>query len=98
MMNRVVWKFILNWPGAHHPMMPAGADLLSVGFQGDDLVLWALVDPDAIAYPRPLAVLATGLPFPVEGRPLKHVGTAVHGATGGGAFPNGTVWHVFEVL
>lgn len=49
-MTAVVWKFVRPaQPGESRSFAPVGARFLSVGLQGydeQDLVLWALVDPD----------------------------------------------------
>ena len=78
--------------------MPSGGIPFSVGFQGEDLVLWALVEPANPKIQRAFAVLPTGLDyFPHDHLELIPIGTAVHSNTSGGLFPHGTVWHVFEV-
>lgn len=83
-----VWKFQI--PVDDHPVMnlPVGASILSVAFQGEDLVLWALVDPDADKEPRRLRVAGTG--HAIEESDLRFIGTAVHTRTG-------LVFHVFEI-
>lgn len=44
---RVVWKFPLGViPGVTTLHLPIGAVTLSVGAQGQDVVLWVYVDPD----------------------------------------------------
>lgn len=97
MAEHKVWKFRVPMGEVHGPgstvTMPAGAEIVSVGTQGVEVFVWALVDPDAPKVGRRLGFFATGSPLP-EG--WVHVGTAhVPG-------PNPTlegsnyVWHVFE--
>lgn len=69
--------------------MPHGARLLSVGAQGDDMVVWAIVDPQAKAVVRRFAVYPTGL-TEVPAHPGRFLGTVM--------FEGGRlVFHVFEV-
>ncbi len=59
--NLTVWKF--NLPNYHteiHISMPSGARILSVGNQRGQLVLWALVDPNAGTSMRKFMVCETG--------------------------------------
>jgi hypothetical protein len=70
--------------------MPKGAHVLSVGVQGDDeMVAWALVDPDAEKVVRRFAVYPTGL-VEVSPHPGRFIGTVM--------FERGRlVFHVFDV-
>ena len=81
---KVVWKFELEY-GSQQVMMPAGAEVLAIGFQLQPVV-WALVDPDAARMPRGFHVVATGEPMAAE--PGRHVGTVTD--------VHGFVTHVFE--
>jgi hypothetical protein len=70
--------------------MPAGAQLLSVREQGDNICLWALVDPEASVQKRRFRVLGTGQALP-QGESLCFVGMAhLQDAA--------YVFHVFEVM
>jgi hypothetical protein len=55
----VIWKFTLR-PWSIFVDIPAGAKVLSAGAQGDEVVAWALCDPDAPKVPRLLAAVPTG--------------------------------------
>lgn len=61
---RVIWKYPLN-PGVNTLQLPAGATVLSVAAQGQDVVLWAYVDPDPNTpkEPRTFVAFATGEKF-----------------------------------
>ncbi len=92
---KAVWKYPLQ-PGQTRLEMPLGAEPLHVGSQGDVLVLWALVDPDAPKVVRLFRILMTG---ERTSEPLgRYLGTASINAMAsfGFMFPNGIVAHVFE--
>lgn len=40
--------------------MPEGAEILACGAQGDEIVVWAAVDPHAPEVDHPVAVVPTG--------------------------------------
>lgn len=89
---RSIWKFKVD---PEKPVeMPAGARLLSVAFQGDDLCVWAEVDPDAPKVQRRFTVVGTGHDLPSA--PGEFVGTAhtdgIAGIFGFGAL----VFHVYD--
>jgi hypothetical protein len=85
-----VWKFSIPSPNAlgwvDVPDVPAGAELVSVGFQDERMVLWARCDPSRSRSARRLIVVNTGQEVPLSGR---SIGTAIHPVVG-------TVWHVFD--
>lgn len=92
-MKKTVWKFLLRQYGPLPPTveeltinMPAGAKVLHVGVQDSDLMLWALVDPDALPEPRNLVIAGTGHLFDLPPSGL-HLGSAQ---------TRSFVWHVFE--
>lgn len=65
--------------------MPKGAEALHVGFQGQDIFIWAKVDPNAKLEPREFIIAGTGHDLP---EPLgAHIGTV---------FVGSFVWHVFH--
>lgn len=45
-MSRTIWKFRLEITDEQMVDLPLGAEVLSVGMQGQDLHVWALVNPD----------------------------------------------------
>lgn len=82
---KTIWKFVLQ-PECKIEM-PVGAELLSVHAQGDDICLWAKVDPSAAKEARSFVGFGTGHDVPDE--PLAFVGTALmHGGS--------LVFHIFE--
>lgn len=91
MSNHAVWKFPLK-PGANIVEAPVVFRPLSAAFQnsefGEGLMMWALVDPDAVKVNQRIAVVPTGVAFE-DFAIRKFVGTVQH--------PGGTVWHVFHI-
>ena len=81
-----VHKYILG-VGDDITQMPVGAQPLSVAFQGDQLVMWALVDVDAPMKGRQFIVRGTG-----HNIRLTNIGFI------GTAFIDNLVFHVFEIL
>jgi hypothetical protein len=85
---RSIWKFTLRVADEQGVEMPEGAQILTVQNQGEWLILWAKVNPDARAVKRRIWVVGTGHPMPdVFG--LAYIGT-VQQADGA------LVWHVFD--
>lgn len=88
-----VWRFALPVNDVVEVEMPAGAELLTVAWQDDNifhargLSLWVRVDPAAPKEVKRFAVVGTGHPAP-EPEEGKYVGTAF--------LWNGVVVHVFE--
>lgn len=84
---KTIWKFVIPPAGNRKSVeMPAGALVLSAAFQGEDLCVWALVDPDARKERRGFAVLATGEKMPIA-TGFKFISTG---------FIHGLVFHIFE--
>jgi hypothetical protein len=82
-----VWKFVLQVAADYQAVnMPAGAQIVHVDAQGDDLCMWAIVDANAEREERRFTIVGTGHIVPRNG---VHVGSAL---MRGGSF----VWHVFE--
>ncbi len=86
-MTPVIWKFTLR-PWSIFVDLPKGAEVLSVGAQGPDVVVWAMINPDALRVKRKLAALPTGQPVPPALRETRFVGTA--------QMDDGLVFHVFD--
>ena len=84
-MNRTIWKYRLDMMDTQNVLIPKEAELLSAQMQGDDLMLWALVNPDEPKRVRTIEIIGTGNPCANVKR--KHISTAQMGAL---------VWHVFE--
>lgn len=59
---RRIWKFRIPFMGQHGAIeMPKGARIISVGWQNNDPVLWAIVDPHAAPATRNIVVIMTGV-------------------------------------
>jgi hypothetical protein len=89
---KTVYKYALKGDG-NVLDLPADAQPLSVGFQGEMLYLWALVDTADPIETRSFWVGGTGHVLPA--RDLIYIGTAQK-ETGSFASPD-LVLHVFEV-
>lgn len=83
--SKTIWKFPLAGDGT--VMMPIGAKILTVHGQGNDICVWAEVDPRMDKVERLLSVYGTGDPLPDN--PGNYLGTAM---LMGGAL----VFHVYE--
>lgn len=69
---KVIWKFPLPDIRSTVPM-PVGASVLSVQYQGDQLCLWAMVDPVRSHELRVFEMFGTGHQIPSAG--AVYVGT-----------------------
>lgn len=92
---KVIWKFYLV-PGCSN-QMPKGAVVTAVGPQGDDVCLWAMVDPRAPMEERWFSQYGTGQPI-VESDNLKYVGSCQWERNEGNRPTEWAVMHVFEDL
>lgn len=81
--NFTIYKF----PMAPKIAMPEGAEILHVGAQGSEAMIWAKVDLSRPMITREFSIYGTGFEIKSEDN-LKHLGTAV--------LPSGLVWHIFE--
>ena len=68
--------------------MPYGARVLSVGVQGQDILVWALVDPKAPIVVHMFAIRETGHPVLPEVEQGDFLGTIFSGPF---------VWHIFDL-
>lgn len=87
-MPKTVWKFMLKPDMLNMVQVPAGAEPLTAQMQGDNLVMWALVDPEMPKVNRKFLVIGAG--FDINYAIVKYIGTF---QLYGGSF----VQHVFEV-
>jgi hypothetical protein len=83
----VIWKYELESEDGEQPLrLPVKAQILAVQMQGEDLCIWALVDP-AETKMRDHTVLVIGTGRTCEiGSIHKYIGTVQDGEY---------VWHVF---
>lgn len=81
-----IWKFELK-PLVNHVMMPDHCRILSTAFQGEGLMIWAVVVPSNAQKNRGFFVTGTG--WACDDKAVgAFVGTAHH--------PDGLVFHVFD--
>jgi hypothetical protein len=85
---QAIWKWELRVTDIQKLMMPVGAQMLTVQFQGISLCLWASVYPgERDRQVRVIEIFGTGHNIPPAER--DYIGTVQQA---GGAL----VWHVFE--
>lgn len=84
-MSTAVWKFELTY-GANKISMPQHARVLSCAFQGDKLMVWAVVVESNMNVERAFYVTGTG-------HSCKH---ELRGPFVGTAFVGALVFHVFD--
>jgi hypothetical protein len=64
---KTIWKFPLSITDTQSIMLPVGARILSVQFQGNQLCLWVLVDLDErLVRRRTILIYGTGNPIDSE--------------------------------
>lgn len=59
-MNREVWKYTMLPEAFQRVIIPRGAQFLSIQMQFEEIVLWALVDPDASRVTTAFELVGTG--------------------------------------
>lgn len=77
-MNRVIYKFPLKGtPGLFTLTVPRGTNLFTAQLQGDEPVIWGIVDPDEKAtVDIEVAAVWTGKPFTAPANAVfAHIGT-----------------------
>jgi len=84
--THTIWKFPLAITDEQRPVMPVGAEPLTVQMQDGELAMWARVDPGALQRSRAVYVYGTGQPAPRES--AAYLGTVQQ-------FDGKLVWHVF---
>ena len=83
-----IWKYAL-YPGTNCIKIPGLDEVLSVGFQGEQLCVWCLVEPDNPMREYYFLATITGATLPGGDVLGMFVGTAQS--------PTGIVVHVFEI-
>lgn len=87
---RTVWKFPIDPSDVIEVDMPEGAHVLTVQTQGDQVCMWALVNPDRPTERRFFRMAGTGHPIDEELGALIWIGTfQLHGGR--------LVFHLFEL-
>jgi hypothetical protein len=81
-----IYKYPLDITDVQYLEMPTGAKLLSAGYQGATLCLWAHVNPDAKAVLREVHICGTG--HACHSGSMNHIDTVIDDV--------GLVWHVFD--
>lgn len=64
MMYKQIWKYQLETADWNTIKMPIGSEILTVQTQGENICLWALVNPNEDEEERIIEVVGTG--FPIE--------------------------------
>jgi hypothetical protein len=88
-MAQQVWKYPLALNRQQMLALPAGSQILSIQYQGDELVLWALVDAGGgnRMERRNISIFGTG--SLIEDHSMVHLATVqMPGAQ--------LAWHIFE--
>lgn len=81
-----IYKYVIG-PVETGVLLPVGAEILTVAFQGELFCLWAKVDPTATSEIRDIYTFPTGVSIPEEDT-YKYIGT--------GYDPYNRVLHAFE--
>lgn len=87
-MTKKVFKYPLTH-NINNIELPAGAQVLTVQIQGNEVMMWALVDPNAPPKSREFQVVGTGQKLTFDRYPPVYIGTVQMA---------GMVWHVFEIV
>lgn len=102
---KTIWKFKLNFSEGDISEigMPRGAVIISAGVQGErDIMVWALVDSDALLVARRLVVHGTGHPVlkevtetftaGIQGQPVEVLFSFINTV-----FMGPLVFHIFDL-
>lgn len=88
MQVRTIWKYVFSRKDIRESFfVPKGSRILSFGFQSEDLVMWALVDPEATKEERVFEVVGTGWIIDDYSESFEYIDTVQYGSL---------VWHIFE--
>jgi len=83
---KTIYKYELELTDDPVIEMPFKANVLSVGVQGNKIVVWAEVDTALSKQPRQFYIRGTG--HPLDGTEKRFLGTVL--------YAGGLVWHVYE--
>ena len=78
-------RVIFKYPYNNEISMPESAEVFYLGYQGNVLTMWAIVDTDSPNVNRRFSLYGTG--WPIEDADLGYIGSVFDGPF---------VWHVFE--
>ncbi len=84
----MIYKYPLEITGTQIIQLPNEQIILEVDFQGEILMLWAMVNPENKSKDVVIKIFGTGHPFQYN-YGMRYIKT-VHDNT------NGLVWHIFE--
>lgn len=84
-----VFKYLLEITDSNTLFLPVEYQILTVAMQGDELYLWALIDPNTEFLDR-VKVRVAGTGHPIEEDIKKYLGTFM-------LHSGALVFHVFEV-
>jgi hypothetical protein len=92
---RTIYKYPVSITDWFKVEMPGSVQVLHVGMQGDQPMMWVEVDPEQPSAVHHFAVVGTGHPVPVT--EVEGIGpvTAVHCGTW---LAPPFVWHLYEVF
>jgi hypothetical protein len=83
---KTIWKFAIATTSAQEIETSTDFRPLSVGMQGPEICLWAVVDPESPKRSRMVKIVGTGHPIYDDFDGFEHVGMVLDGPF---------VWHVF---
>ncbi len=88
-MSQIIYKYPLKMAIMQEVALPQRTKILSIQFQQDQLVLWALIDDKSEPVSIAIEIFGTGhiIDPPACGMDRTHLATAQHA--------DGMVWHVF---
>ena len=89
-MMKTIFKYKLGTTDHQDIEFPKGAELISAQAIGEDLFVWAKVDPEQHMEKREIRVIGTGHQV-YDDEKLRHLGTTQ-------MFGGTLIWHVFEVI
>lgn len=91
-MYKQIWKYQLETTDWNEIEMPIGAEILTVQTQGENVCLWALVNPNEDKEKRVIEIIGTGNPVECDSKfTRKYINTYQ-------LLEGRLVFHVFERL
>jgi len=89
-MKRIFKYSLLKLMTKNTILMPKDAEILSIQFQGKELCIWALIDPNSEVVKKVIEVYGTGHIIEPTTSSRKFITTL--------QFPNSLVFHFFELI